>query len=72
MEFYSHVICLGTKISNYIFWMWFWFYSHVICLGTKIYIVVDRTQSVFYSHVICLGTKIDPAQESIFYGFTVT
>ena len=34
--FYSHVICLGTKIvcSNTRYRKMF--YSHVICLGTKI------------------------------------
>nr|DAY52339.1 MAG TPA: hypothetical protein [Caudoviricetes sp.] len=34
--FYSHVICLGTKILKLQAWYVFMFYSHVICLGTKI------------------------------------
>ena len=34
--FYSHVICLGTKIQEYEFATIQMFYSHVICLGTKI------------------------------------
>ena len=34
--FYSHVICLGTKICTDLFLQQLLFYSHVICLGTKI------------------------------------
>ena len=34
-EFYSHVICLGTKIYYIKYSNHFLFYSHVICLGTK-------------------------------------
>ena len=36
--FYSHVICLGTKIDEEISFSIVEFYSHVICLGTKIQI----------------------------------
>ena len=35
-QFYSHVICLGTKICDRIALVDTKFYSHVICLGTKI------------------------------------
>ena len=34
--FYSHVICLGTKIMFNALLALELFYSHVICLGTKI------------------------------------
>nr|DAY52338.1 MAG TPA: hypothetical protein [Caudoviricetes sp.] len=34
--FYSHVICLGTKIYLSGILLCLQFYSHVICLGTKI------------------------------------
>ena len=34
-EFYSHVICLGTKIKSKSKQCDVRFYSHVICLGTK-------------------------------------
>ena len=37
VQFYSHVICLGTKIQLLTLTDASWFYSHVICLGTKIY-----------------------------------
>ncbi len=33
--FYSHVICLGTKIGHDTCGDRSVFYSHVICLGTK-------------------------------------
>ena len=56
--FYSHVICLGTKISISHISSATAFYSHVICLGTKILARVNRIKLKFYSHVICLGTKI--------------
>ena len=36
--FYSHVICLGTKIIDKEYSVEVVFYSHVICLGTKIVI----------------------------------
>ena len=36
LEFYSHVICLGTKIRFCAHFGIPPFYSHVICLGTKI------------------------------------
>ena len=58
LQFYSHVICLGTKIVVCGFWIHKSFYSHVICLGTKILLSSKFFKSVFYSHVICLGTKI--------------
>ena len=35
-QFYSHVICLGTKIIVDMVEDGIAFYSHVICLGTKI------------------------------------
>ena len=56
--FYSHVICLGTKITLSLNSLSSLFYSHVICLGTKISIKKGTTTTTFYSHVICLGTKI--------------
>ena len=34
--FYSHVICLGTKMCRHTLNSNLQFYSHVICLGTKI------------------------------------
>ena len=34
--FYSHVICLGTKMKEVSKMQRYQFYSHVICLGTKI------------------------------------
>ena len=34
-KFYSHVICLGTKIQIMAVTLKCAFYSHVICLGTK-------------------------------------
>ena len=58
MSFYSHVICLGTKMLNHAGQLIFVFYSHVICLGTKIDMVLETQPKMFYSHVICLGTKI--------------
>ena len=36
-KFYSHVICLGTKIWAKGHNKTLLFYSHVICLGTKIH-----------------------------------
>ena len=36
LQFYSHVICLGTKIAMNFNDLQNSFYSHVICLGTKI------------------------------------
>ena len=36
LVFYSHVICLGTKIVMLGVRVVRLFYSHVICLGTKI------------------------------------
>ena len=56
--FYSHVICLGTKIMRVDRFRDALFYSHVICLGTKITLSLNSLSSLFYSHVICLGTKI--------------
>ena len=56
--FYSHVICLGTKIDEKILLIESMFYSHVICLGTKINLRRYHSAFLFYSHVICLGTKI--------------
>ena len=56
--FYSHVICLGTKILCKVIVYTTTFYSHVICLGTKISLCVHVFIDRFYSHVICLGTKI--------------
>ena len=56
--FYSHVICLGTKISLLLVYTISGFYSHVICLGTKITFSWRCWTWKFYSHVICLGTKI--------------
>ena len=56
--FYSHVICLGTKIISWVFRIYPQFYSHVICLGTKIVSNAQIVGTTFYSHVICLGTKI--------------
>ena len=58
LKFYSHVICLGTKITLSLNSLSSLFYSHVICLGTKMHNEQTVVDSSFYSHVICLGTKI--------------
>ncbi len=57
--FYSHVICLGTKMNRVVPFNGIGFYSHVICLGTKILKLQAWYVFMFYSHVICLGTKIE-------------
>ena len=57
--FYSHVICLGTKMLLLKEDGRLVFYSHVICLGTKIRSTSAEMLFAFYSHVICLGTKIN-------------
>ena len=70
--FYSHVICLGTKIWRLVHKICPAFYSHVICLGTKIEKTIPELVEEFYSHVICLGTKIiTPAKRPV-SSFTVT
>ena len=72
--FYSHVICLGTKIwcpQNSVIKM---FYSHVICLGTKMCLTQTYQSLKFYSHVICLGTKMHNEQtvvDSSFYSHVI-
>ena len=70
--FYSHVICLGTKIIAYTFYQLSWFYSHVICLGTKMCRIDCVHNRMFYSHVICLGTKIGYERYKGRICFTVT
>ena len=72
--FYSHVICLGTKISCPSSQFLNSFYSHVICLGTKIYLLFIIMPYGFYSHVICLGTKILSlllSQRHLFYSHVI-
>ena len=71
-SFYSHVICLGTKIDWGISVMDYRFYSHVICLGTKMGASTSFLIVQFYSHVICLGTKMQAGQGNQQVGFTVT
>ena len=71
-KFYSHVICLGTKILLSACRLGLKFYSHVICLGTKISKIVRFGTVRFYSHVICLGTKIEQWCDEHGRGFTVT
>ena len=71
-QFYSHVICLGTKIHLLLDNSIILFYSHVICLGTKIYVIYWYIDRMFYSHVICLGTKIVELIRICFQCFTVT
>ena len=71
-KFYSHVICLGTKIHCNAGDERIVFYSHVICLGTKMKQIISFHAFKFYSHVICLGTKIPNMLFAIAVGFTVT
>ena len=68
-EFYSHVICLGTKIRIRKDFCAIPFYSHVICLGTKIRLTICFRLMQFYSHVICLGTKIVPQELTLWQMF---
>ena len=42
VKFYSHVICLGTKMASKQLINAVKFYSHVICLGTKINMAKQR------------------------------
>ena len=44
-KFYSHVICLGTKIYDAKEVKILMFYSHVICLGTKMIKQINNTYS---------------------------
>nr|DAY52337.1 MAG TPA: hypothetical protein [Caudoviricetes sp.] len=72
--FYSHVICLGTKMCLTQTYQSLKFYSHVICLGTKITLSLNSLSSLFYSHVICLGTKMHNEQtvvDSSFYSHVI-
>ena len=64
-RFYSHVICLGTKIDSVHAVLYCMFYSHVICLGTKMESELKFGACEFYSHVICLGTKMPLAPLSL-------
>ena len=70
--FYSHIICLGTKIVLVVVTEWNRFYSHIICLGTKIWRQKQWEIMQFYSHIICLGTKIKAYRKDFTVCFTVT
>ena len=70
--FYSHVICLGTKMCRIDCVHNRMFYSHVICLGTKMCRIDCVHNRMFYSHVICLGTKIGYERYKGRICFTVT
>ena len=74
LKFYSHVICLGTKITLSLNSLSSLFYSHVICLGTKMQRTHFCQWILFYSHVICLGTKIvsqEDIAKSLFYSHVI-